>query len=64
MNHIVATHQLREMSDIARVGMFRLRYDTFFTRLRWDVQTHDGLESDEFDSIDSARYIVATSARE
>jgi acyl homoserine lactone synthase len=64
MNHVVATHQLREMSDSARNGMFRLRYDTFFTRLRWDVQTHDGLEIDDFDRIDSARYIVARSAQE
>lgn len=64
MNHTVATHQLTEMSDADRTGMFRLRYDTFFTRLRWDVQTHDGLETDDFDRVERARYIVAKSGEE
>jgi acyl homoserine lactone synthase len=41
--------------------MFKLRYDTFFTRLGWDVQTFDGQEIDEFDQGDLARYIVAKS---
>lgn len=43
--------------------MFRLRYDTFRTRLGWDVKTTpDGLEIDEYDGNESAMYIVATSA--
>lgn len=64
MNHTVATHQLRELSDADRTGMFRLRYDTFFTRLGWDVQTHDGMETDDFDEVDRAHYIVAKSPLE
>jgi acyl homoserine lactone synthase len=62
MLHTVLTHNsLREMSDSDRIGMFKLRYDTFFTRLGWDVQTHDGQETDQFDRDGLARYIVAKS---
>lgn len=61
MDYTVATHQLDQLSDADRVGMFRLRYDTFFTRLGWDVQTHDGMETDEFDRVDRVHYIVAKS---
>jgi len=61
MNHTVVTQSLRELSGADRTGMFRLRYDTFFTRLGWDVQTFDGQEIDEFDQDDLAQYIVAKS---
>jgi acyl homoserine lactone synthase len=61
MNHTVVTQPLRDLSGADRTGMFKLRYDTFFTRLGWDVQTVDGQEIDEFDQGDLARYIVAKS---
>lgn len=61
--HNVITKSLTDLSDGDRRGMFRLRYDTFRTRLGWDVKTTpDGLEIDEYDANESAMYIVATSA--
>lgn len=61
--HNVITKSLTALSDGDRRGMFRLRYDTFRTRLGWDVKTTpDGLEIDEYDANESAMYIVATSA--
>ena len=60
-NHAVTTLALREMGEVDRVGMFRLRYDTFRTRLGWEVQTtDDGLEIDQFDKLERAHYIIAT----
>jgi acyl homoserine lactone synthase len=38
-------------------GMFRLRYDTFHTRLGWDVRVENGMERDHFDS-ESSVYII------
>jgi acyl homoserine lactone synthase len=43
--------------------MFRLRYETFVTRLGWDVQSVDGQEIDEFDN-DRAHYILAETGGE
>lgn len=60
--HTVLTHSLRSMSEAEQHGMFRLRYDTFCTRLGWDVKiTDDCLEIDEFDANERAMYIVAKS---
>ncbi|AMO23739.1 acyl-homoserine-lactone synthase LasI [Ramlibacter solisilvae] len=65
MNHAVTTMALREMNESDRVGMFRLRYDTFRTRLGWSVQTtDDGLEIDQFDKLERAHYIIARSPAE
>jgi len=62
MNHAVTTLALREMNEADRVGMFSLRYDTFRTRLGWQVQTtDDGLEIDQFDKLERAHYIIAKS---
>lgn len=61
MNHIVATHPRAGLPEADAVGMFRLRYDTFHTRLGWDVRTHDGLEIDEFDEDAQVHYILAKS---
>lgn len=62
MQHRVVTNTLHDLSETQRIGMFKLRYETFHTRLGWDVQTtDDGLEIDEFDSLQHAHYIVATS---
>lgn len=58
MQHVVQSADLSSMLPTVRDSMFRLRYDTFFTRLGWDVNTHDGMEIDQFDS-ESAAYIVA-----
>lgn len=59
----VETYSLKDMSDAQRTGMFRLRYDTFVKRLGWEVKTNGaGLEIDEFDGSDSAKYVVAASA--
>jgi acyl homoserine lactone synthase len=46
---IVQTSTLQQMTDRDRTGMFRLRHETFVNRLGWDVQTHDGMETDRFD---------------
>jgi len=53
----VQTHQFSTMQDPELQGMFRLRYDTFHTRLGWDVHTEDGMERDHFDSA-STVYIL------
>ena len=39
--------------------MYRLRYEVFHERLRWDVTTLDGLEYDRFDDTDSV-YMLTT----
>ena len=58
----VFNETLLHMSYADRVGMFRLRYDTFHTRLGWDVQTTpDGQEIDAFDQEPRATYILAKS---
>ena len=58
--HKVITDSLHGLTETERRGMFRLRYDTFFTRLGWDVKTtSDGEEIDEYDANDRAMYIVA-----
>ena len=60
MQHEIVTGSLAELTDQDREGMFRLRYDTFRVRLGWDVKTTpDGLEIDEYDDLDLARYILA-----
>ncbi len=62
MRHTLLTHALREMSEADRVGMFRLRHETFHDRLGWNVKvTQDGLEIDEFDEIERVQYIIARS---
>lgn len=55
--HSVHTHQLSTMNTVEMEGMFRLRYDTFHTRLGWDVHTFNGMERDHFDSP-STVYII------
>jgi acyl homoserine lactone synthase len=63
--HHVGTHTLQDLCPADRHGMFRLRYDTFHTRLGWDVKTTDDLlEIDEFDALERAHYIVATAPGE
>jgi acyl homoserine lactone synthase len=62
MQHQVINETLAGLCDADRVGMFRLRYDTFHTRLGWDVQTTpDGQEIDAFDEDPRATYILAKS---
>lgn len=58
--HTVHTGQLSNMGPAVAESMFRLRYETFHTRLGWDVQTHDGMERDDFDSP-STVYILGQS---
>jgi acyl homoserine lactone synthase len=43
--------------------MYRLRYEVFHERLRWDVTTLDGLEYDRFDDNDSV-YMLTTGAND
>lgn len=60
MQHEILSGALHDLTDQARLGMYRLRYDTFKVRLGWDVETTpDGLEIDRFDQLPQARYIVA-----
>lgn len=48
------------MAEGDRIGMHRLRYQTFHDRLGWDVKvTEDGQEIDEFDEVPQAHYIIA-----
>jgi acyl homoserine lactone synthase len=61
MNHTVVTQAGGDMLAADRIGMFRLRYQIFHTRLGWDVQTHDGLERDAFDEDAQVHYILARS---
>ncbi len=58
--HFVQTHQLATMQTLEQEGMFRLRYDTFHTRLGWDVNADNGMERDHFDST-STIYIIGKS---
>lgn len=37
------------MSVAEAEGMYRLRYDTFYTRLGWEVNADNGMERDEYD---------------
>ncbi|MFM6993130.1 MAG: acyl-homoserine-lactone synthase [Rhodoferax sp.] len=55
--HAVQTHRLFSMEAPDRDGMFRLRYETFHTRLGWDVTVEDGMERDHFDTR-STVYII------
>lgn len=65
MEHRVFTKGMEQLPDSDRRGMFRLRYDTFHTRLGWDVQTtEDCLEMDSFDKEPAASYILAKSAND
>lgn len=58
--HSVTSTTLADMAGATRDGMFRLRYDTFYTRLGWAVTTHDGMERDQFDHAGTS-YIIAQS---
>jgi acyl homoserine lactone synthase len=58
--HSVQTHQLATMHAVEAEGMFRLRYDTFYSRLGWDVNAVDGMERDHFD-VPSTVYILGKS---
>jgi len=61
--HTVQTHNFGAMSVAEAEGMYRLRYDTFYTRLGWDVNTQDGMERDEFDGPSSV-YILGKTANQ
>jgi acyl homoserine lactone synthase len=60
MHHTVNTKTLREMSEKTRTAMFRLRHDTFVTRLGWVTPDPQGLEHDKFDELPTVRYIIAS----
>lgn len=51
----------RHFADRYSEPMYRLRYQVFHERLRWDVKTENGQERDQFDDADSV-YMVATDA--
>jgi acyl homoserine lactone synthase len=59
--HSVYTSQLASMPASDQTGMFRLRYDTFYSRLKWEVTIEDGQERDEFDAA-STTFILAKSS--
>src|SRR3954469_13231973 len=59
MNHTVVTSSSGGLSEWERVAMFRLRYEVFHQRLGWNVITNDGMEIDNFDSLEHAHYILA-----
>ncbi len=61
--HSVHVSQLSTMSDHEANGMFRLRYDTFHTRLGWDVSVVNQMERDRFDEA-STVYIIGKSETE
>jgi len=44
------------------VEMYRFRDEVFRQRLRWQVQSHDGEERDQFDALDPT-YIISRDAR-
>ena len=39
-------------------GMFAFRHQVFFNKLKWDVETHDNLEYDLFDTMNPV-YMLA-----
>jgi acyl homoserine lactone synthase len=61
--HRVYTSDLASLVDHEAEGMFRLRYDTFHTRLGWNVPTNGGLEHDSFDTP-STSYVIGKSEDE
>lgn len=64
MQHTVVTSTRGELSAADENGMFRLRYEVFHERLGWKVNTHDGMEIDQFDELERAHYILARSPQE
>jgi len=62
MLYQVCTSPLAGLPEPDRIGMLRLRYDTFKVRLGWDVHTtDDGLEVDQYDADRRSVYIIAKS---
>jgi acyl homoserine lactone synthase len=59
--HLVYTRNLASLVTQDAEGMFRLRYDTFHTRLGWSVPVADGLEHDNFD-VATTSYVIGKSA--
>jgi acyl homoserine lactone synthase len=58
--HHVYTSNLASLVSQEAEGMFRLRYDTFHTRLGWSVSVEDGLEHDNFD-LPTTSYVIGKS---
>jgi len=58
--HEIALDKFQGLSSSDLTGIFQLRYQTFKTRLEWDVETGNGEERDEFDHADTV-YIIAKS---
>lgn len=54
MENVIVTHASRQAqdSDILQ-DIFRLRYEAFSGRLKWDVEVKDGIERDRFDDMDA-----------
>lgn len=42
--------------------IFKLRYETFFERLNWDIETRDGEERDSFDDLEPHHVAVKNSS--
>lgn len=60
MAHQVNTYTPLTMSREQAESMFRLRYEIFHKKLGWDVGTHDGMERDSFDDVETVTYLLAT----
>jgi acyl homoserine lactone synthase len=58
--HRVYTSNLASLVNQEAEGMFRLRYDTFHTRLGWGVPVEGGLEHDNFD-LPTTSYVIGKS---
>jgi acyl homoserine lactone synthase len=61
--HRVYTSNLSSLVNEDVEGMYRLRFDTFHTRLGWSVPTYDGQERDIFD-LPATKYVIGKSHRE
>jgi len=58
MEHTVSTVSKAQITPVDQRGMYELRYDTFHTRLGWQVHTEDHQEFDEFDQAEKVHYIL------
>lgn len=51
-NIVIAQENNSSISAGFFTDIFKLRHEIFLERLQWDIETHDGLERDNFDDLD------------
>jgi len=61
MDHTVSTVSKAHITPAEQRGMYELRYDTFHTRLGWQVHTEGRQEFDGYDELPLVHYILGKS---